>query len=368
MKNKWACLLAIFMALPHPVAQYRAALPGYHYQFPHDFFNHPDFQTEWWYYTGNLKSPDGHRFGFELTFFRQAADRDSAKNIAWDAHDLYLAHLALSDLDGQRFYHAERMNRAGPGIAGINEANHRIWNGNWQIDFDGDEGDEQRLQAINENFSLHLTLRSEKPPVIHGQNGVSQKAEGAGRASHYISLTRLNASGGIQLAGKNVDVAGTAWMDHEFFSNQLASDQVGWDWLSLQLNDRTELMLYRIRRKDGSVDPYSAGTYIDPQGRATHLQSREFTLEPLNENWTSPLTHATYPIRWKILLPKMSVELEARTPLPSQELSGRNKHVPRYWEGAITLAGRKGSSPIAGVGYLEMTGYERPFEIAAAPK
>ena len=154
---------------------------------PQDEAAHRDL-TEWWYYTGNIKSANGHRFGFELTFFRQGLDRDVKTTGAWDVRDLYLAHLALSDLDGGRFLHAERTNRAGPGIAGASEQEHRIWNGNWQVTW---RDDEQALQAIDEIFSIHFALVSVKPPVIHGKNGVSQKAEDPGRASHYVSLTRL---------------------------------------------------------------------------------------------------------------------------------------------------------------------------------
>jgi len=360
MRSKFICLLiALLLAQPLP-AQYRTALPGYHFEFPRDHFSHPDFQTEWWYYTGNLKSSGGHRFGFELTFFRQAVTRDRAKNSAWDVRDLYFAHLALSDLDGQRFYHAERTNRSGPSIAGVSQTDARIWNGNWQARW---RGNEQNLQAVDDRFELHLTLRAEKPPVIHGENGVSQKASGAGRASHYISLTRLATQGSIQLNGKEFAVAGIAWMDHEFFTHQLEADQAGWDWLSLQLDDNTELMLFRIRRKDGSIDPYSAGTFVDSLGRTTHLRRGDFTLEPVNKTWTSPETHAVYSIAWKIEIPRLGVELQVSTPLASQELAGTTHLSPSYWEGAITLTGHTGSQPLQGVGYLEMTGYDRPFEL-----
>jgi predicted secreted hydrolase len=353
-----ACLTSMLLIAPMLAAQYRTAQPGYRYEFPRDHFSHPDFQTEWWYYTGNVRSADGHRFGFELTFFREAVDRDPAKTAAWNVHDLYLAHLALSDLDGRQFYHAERTNRAGPGIAGVSEPDGRIWNGNWEIQWNGAE---QTLQAVDDRFELHFTLRSEKEPVIHGENGVSQKAAGSGRASHYISLTRLATEGRIRLSGKDFEVEGLAWMDHEFFTHQLESGQVGWDWLSLQLDDQTELMLFRIRRRDGSIDPFSAGTFVDVRGLNTHLRAGEFTLQPVSDLWTSPVTHAVYPIRWKISVPRLSIEVEAQTSLPSQEMVGASKLVPNYWEGAITLSGRKGQSAISGAGYLEMTGYDRPF-------
>ena len=363
MKSRLASVsaaAALLLFQPH-FAQYRTALPGYRFEFPRDHFNHPDFQTEWWYYTGNLKSAEGRNFGFELTFFRQAVSRDPARTGAWDLRDLYVAHLALSDLGGGEFYHTERTNRSGPGIAGIDAARGRIWNGNWQIDW---QSSEQKFQAIDERFELHLSLRSEKPPVIHGENGVSQKAEGAGRASYYISLTRLATSGSLELNGKKFDVSGTSWMDHEFFTRQLDSSQTGWDWLSLQFADNTELMLFHIRRKDGSIDPYSAGTYVDALGKTTHLRASDFTLQPLAETWTSPVTHATYPVQWKIAVPKLALEFEAKTPLASQELAGNAKFLPNYWEGAIAITGSRNAKPLSGLGYLEMTGYDRPVQLA----
>src|SRR5258707_15282443 len=361
MKSRFACILAALLSLQPVTAQFLPALAGYPYEFPRDHFNHPDFQTEWWYYTGNLKSTDGRRFGFELTFFRQAVSRDPAKTSAWEVQDLYLAHLALSDLDGGKFYHAERTNRSGPGIAAVNESLGRIWNGNWQMQW---RGSDQELQAIDPRFQLHFALHPEKPPVIHGENGVSQKAEGPGRASHYISLTRLATTGAIDLGNKKFEVQGTSWMDHEFFTHQLDSNQTGWDWLSLQLVEHTEISLFNIRRKDGSIDPHSAGTYVDANGKTTHLRSSDFSLEPAGDKWTNPQTGAVYPIHWKIAIPKLAIELDAKTPLASQELTGKTKLAPNYWEGAIVLTGQRNAQPLGGVGYLEMTGYDRAVQLA----
>jgi predicted secreted hydrolase len=378
MKSKAAWLAAVMLMLQPCVVQnclgqeqngtFRSAEPGYRYEFPRDYFNHPEYQTEWWYYTGNVKSASGKRFGFELTFFRQALSRDPSKNGAWDLRDLYFAHLALSDLDGGQFYHTERTNRAGPGIAGVSESQQRIWNGNWQVQW---RGGEQILQAIDDRFELRFTLTPEKPPVIHGENGVSQKAPGLGRASHYFSLTRIGVSGEISKLGEKFAVTGLAWMDHEFFTHQLDSGQVGWDWFSVQLDDRTELMLFRIRRKDGSLDGYSAGTFVDARGVGEHLSAQDFSLLPVTGatpggsgsfSWSSPATHAIYPIRWKISVPKYRIDLTASTPLASQELAGAGKLSPSYWEGAITISGSKGGSPASGVGYLEMTGYDQPID------
>jgi len=346
-------------------SRYSVALPGYRYEFPRDHFDHPEYQTEWWYYTGNVKSADGRRFGFELTFFREGVNRDATKTDAWDVRHLYLAHLALSDLDGGHFYHAERTNRAGPGIAGVNGSDGRIWNGNWQIQWNEDT---QTLRAVDSRFELQLSLRSEKPPVIQGENGVSQKAAGAGHASHYISLSHLVTSGTIALNGKSFQVSGLAWMDHEFFTHQLEREQIGWDWFSVQLADNTELMLFRIRRKDGSVDPFSAATFVDARGQSTHLRSADFTLQPAGATWTSPATKATYPVQWKIAVPKLELELDVNTALASQELTGGSSNgtlTPSYWEGAVTYDGARKGAKIRGVGYLEMTGYDRPFEMGS---
>ena len=360
MRNKVLLLAAACLWAQIAGAQYQTALPGYHYEFPRDHFNHPDFQTEWWYYTGNLAGSDGHRFGFELTFFRQAVDRDPAKSSTWDIHDLYLAHLAVSDLGSRQFYHAERTNRSGPGLAGISETQKKIWNGNWEAQW---QRNDLILKAYDDQFSFSLLLHPEKPPVIHGQNGVSQKASGPGHASHYISLTRLDTTGSVLVGGKTHQVNGTAWMDHEFFTHQLEAQQVGWDWLSLQLNDNTELMLFHIRRKDGSIDPFSAGTYVDSSDRSMHLQASDVSLMPFGETWTSSITSAKYPIRWRVEVPKLGLSLEVSTPLKSQELSGHTKFAPSYWEGAITVEGHRGTSEIKAVGYLEMTGYDHPVEI-----
>jgi predicted secreted hydrolase len=364
-------------------AQYRQAQPGYRYEFPRDHFDHPEFQTEWWYYTGNLRAGDGHRFGFELTFFRQAVNRTPRPGESpWAVHDVYLAHLALSDLDGGTFLHEERVNRAGPGLAGIDAGSGVIWNGNWRVRMKSEapgpaaRGEAsaphsmrraaltQSLEAVTDRLALHLSLDSSKPPVIIVVNGVSQKAAGPGQASHYISLTRLLASGRVEVGGRSYDVEGSAWMDHEFFTNQLGRDQRGWDWLSLQLDDGSDLMVYRLRRSDGSADPFSAGTLVSKDGVSTHLAAMDFSMVATGERWTSPQTKATYPISWRVSLPSRGLELEVRTPLPSQELSGGTGWTPTYWEGAVTASSRVNGKPITGVGYLELTGYDKAVVLA----
>lgn len=340
---------------------YREAAPGYRYSFPSDHFSHREFQTEWWYYTGNLRAPDGRRFGFELTFFRQGVNRKALPPEVWEVRDVWLAHLALSDIDAGHFLHSERLNRSGAGIAGADAGRARVWNGNWQAQWKLDARAPggmaaQQLQAVTEHFSLDLALRTAKPPVIHGVNGISQKAEGAGRASHYISYTRLETSGMIRIEAQRFQVEGESWMDHEFFTHQLTANQSGWDWFSLQFQDGSEVMLFQLRRKDGSPDAFSAGTYIDALGRATHLSAKDFSLVS-GMLWTSPLSGGRYPIAWSIRIPLLGLEAALSTPLPQQELIGKTSSASTYWEGTIDVSGRRKGQPILGRGYLEMTGY-----------
>ncbi|MDZ4798774.1 MAG: lipocalin-like domain-containing protein, partial [Bryobacteraceae bacterium] len=333
--------LLLLLAIADP---YRLALPGYKFDFPRDHFNHPEFQTEWWYYTGNLRTPEGRKFGFELTFFRYAVDPSLPKNAnVWDVRDVWMAHLALSDIDGGRFLNTERMNRTGPGLAGVDAAKRRIWNGNWSAQWTSP--DDQQLRAVADQFAFDLNLHSAKPPVVHGANGVSQKAEGKGRASHYVSLTRLQTKGTITLEGKPYQVEGTAWMDHEFFSHSMEANQSGWDWFSLQFDDGAELMLYRLRRKDGTIEPLSSGTYVDPAGRTRTLKLADFELKP-GEKWKN------YPVEWTLRVPSLRIDVQVRTRLKNQELAGKYGALPTYWEGAIEVSGSH-----RGVGYLEMTGY-----------
>jgi len=335
---------------------YHIAVPGYHYQFPRDHFAHPEFQTEWWYYTGNLRGHDGHRYGFELVFFRQGNQDTPRDNpSAWRVDDLYLAHLALTDIDGNRFRSFQRLNRAGPGIAGVNFDEGRIWNGNWETRWDKSNG-HQTLSAVAEGLRFTLRLTPETPPIIHGENGISRKAEGAGKASYYVSFPRLGVEGTLNGAA----VSGTAWMDHEWFTGQLDASQQGWDWLSVQLNDGTELMLFDLRRKDGSIDDFSSGTYIARDGRATHLKRADFELQPL-DSWTSPKTGAHYPVRWRISVPSLKLQLVCTAAIPNQELVSQDGASPTYWEGAVMYSGSA-----AGVGYLEMTGYGKPVTPAPA--
>jgi predicted secreted hydrolase len=344
-------VLVFLCSLRSGAQEYRTAEPGYRFSFPADFFNHEEYQTEWWYYTGNLRAANGHRFGFELTFFRQGIDREKKAGV-WHVNDVWMAHLALSDAGAQRFLHEERLNRSGPGLAGVDAQRGVVWNGNWSARIGGSDAD---LRGVAEAFGLQLHLAYAKPPVVQGQDGVSRKAEGMGHASHYFSQTRLATKGTIEVGGKTYTVEGTSWMDHEFFTGSMAENETGWDWLSVQLEDGTELMLYRLRHGDGSIDPYSSGSFVDKNGKGEFLASRDFEMVPAGDNWTSDKTKASYPLRWRVTVPRLQLELDVTTPLRAQELTAR--FGPSYWEGAMDVQGTRGGAAAKGVGYLEMTGY-----------
>jgi predicted secreted hydrolase len=341
---------------------------GYRYEFPRDHFNHPDYQTEWWYYTGNLQSDTGHRFGFELTFFRTAEKATvfagGLQRTIWFPDQIYFAHLALSDIDSDQFFHQERINRAGPGLAGVDEKTRRYWNGNWQARWTDVATGEQTLEAVGDSFALQLNLKPAKPVVIHGRDGVSRKGPLPGDASQYISFTRLDASGTIQQGTRTTAVKGTAWMDHEFFTPAKGSDITGWDWFAIQLNNREELMLYSLRTNATENSPYSSGTYVDANGRSRFLDATSFSVTP-QRYWKSSQSGASYPIAWNIEVPSLNLHISESPQMSNQELFSKGGVSPSYWEGAATYDGREGAAPVKGVGYLELTGYAGKVNLGA---
>src|SRR5258705_281779 len=207
-----------------------------------------------------------------------------------------------------------------------------------------------------EEHQLRLVFKLNAEPVPPGLLRVQLVRE-----KFMIHPGKAGHSGKIELKGKQYAVSGLSWMDHEFFTHQLDAEQAGWDWFSIQLEDKTELMLFEIRRKDGTIDPYSAGTYVDASGKSNHLRSQDFSLQRHSAEWTSPITGASYPIQWNVTVPKFGIFLDARTKLPQQELTGGTKLAPAYWEGAMEFSGKRGSAPLHGSGYLEMTGYDHPI-------
>lgn len=345
--------LALYASAAHAeVSPFKDAVPGRVAVFPQDHGKHPDFRTEWWYFTGNLVS-ERNNWGFQLTFFRRSLLKEPApRESVWAVRDLYPAHFALSDIGNRRFFHTDVISREGPGLAGASPDDLNVWVKDWSA---RRAGDRIRVKARKAGYAVELDLFSEKPPVLHGDRGYSRKGDLEGQASYYYSLTRLKATGKITFDGKVHSVTGNAWMDHEFGSDILLPDQAGWDWFSLQLDDGTELMLFHMRKKTGTAErPF--GTFVTKEGKPVDLAGTEMNITPQSK-WTSPHTKAVYPSGWKIEIPNRNIRLDVAPALEDQELSAARSTAVTYWEGSVTVKGLSDGHQVRGRGYVELTGY-----------
>ncbi|MEE9121981.1 MAG: lipocalin-like domain-containing protein [Syntrophobacteria bacterium] len=337
---------------------FRRALPGYVYRFPADHAAHPEFRTEWWYYTGHLTSSEGSQFGFQLTFFRHALRPPAPKlQSRWALHTLYFIHFAITDEKRETYRFQEKVSRGALNMAGADPETYHVWVRDWEVRL---QEKIHRLKAGQEDMGIDLTLVPAKGAVIHGNNGVSQKAVGEGYASHYYSLTRMQTTGVLHWQGHSYEVTGQAWMDHEFGSNQLRDYQVGWDWFSVQLDNQTELMLYIIRHRDGQADPTSSGTLIHPDGSFEHLPLSTFQVETLG-SWRSKKSGTTYPSGWRLKVPAKRLELKLIPTVKDQELTTRKSTLVNYWEGSVRVKGKLEGKDVRGRGYVELTGYDAEF-------
>lgn len=352
-----AVLLLLWLTSESALLGFKRALPGYTLTFPTDHAAHPDFQTEWWYYTGHLQTAAGKAYGYQLTFFRHRLDSSgpTLNPSKWFADNIYMAHMAITDETGRRFVYGEKLNRAALGLAGAATERYHVWNEDWVAER---LGSVYHLKGDIPGFQLNLILTPLKPPVLHGpqQDGLSQKGEGQGHASHYYSLTRMRTEGVLHTDDGVFEVAGVSWMDHEFGSTQLKDYQVGWDWYSVHLDNDHELMLYHIRHKDGTSDPYSSGTLIYPDGQSLHLRREDFHIQA-HATWRSPKSGAVYPQRWTLRVPRAELTLHLEPVLAEQELVTDNSTRVTYWEGSVRVRGTMQGRPAAGAGYVEMTGY-----------
>jgi predicted secreted hydrolase len=335
-------------------------------EFPRDHGAHDGYQTEWWYYTGNVESSRGEPYGFQLTFFRTGirppgTPELSFKSSAWRTRQLFMAHAALTDVKGGLFFFDERLARGALGLAGVEQADGvtRVAVMNWAAEL---KAGGHRLRADAASFSLDLDCVPVKAPVSHGIEGYSRKGERQESASCYYSFSRLRTKGTISVGGTPLEVAGTAWMDHEFSTAPLEPDLTGWDWFSIQLGDGTELMMFLLRKKDGSLSPYSSGTFVDVEGEGMHLTQADFQVT-IQERWKSLKTGAVYPSRWRIRVPSARAELELVPNLADQELITRRTTRVAYWEGSVSVRGFVSGRPVSGKGYVEMTGYAAPFDL-----
>lgn len=324
------------------------------FSFPLDHGSHPDYQTEWWYFTGNLDAANGQHFGFELTFFRRAlvpADERIQRSSDWAVQQVYMAHFAVTDVKSGEFRYYQRLERGAAALAGATtNPFFQVWLDDWHVEQIGPQ--RYSLHAASSELNLDLTLDDTTGPVLQGNQGYSQKGPGPGNASYYYSLPRMNSSGDLRLHGQTYSVSGTSWMDHEWSSSALAPGQVGWDWFALQLDDGSELMVYDLRRADGRVDEYSSGSLISPDGKVQHLNRSDFHIQALG-SWHSPHSGAVYPSGWEVNVPSASLALKIEPYLEDQEL----RVAFTYWEGAVRVSGERDGQPLSGRGYVELTGY-----------
>lgn len=330
MKKLLAVVFAALLpaGLPSPVA------------FPRDHGAHPDVPVEWWYYTGHLSGGAGRIYGFQLTFFR--------------VRDVHLAHFAWTDVATQRFQYDEKTHLGLPGIAAAAEGRLDVSNEDWSAK-EGPDGS-HLLAASGRAGQLELRLTPGKVPVLHGENGVSRKGAGPREFSRYVSITRLTARGSLRSGSRMEPLAGTAWFDHEWGSGVLPAGAAGWDWFALQLDDGSELMLYRMRKADGSATPFSSGTFVPPRGAAVPVAWREVRLTE-SSHWTSPRTRARYPAAWRVAVGSIGLDVAVEPLVADQELDTSASTGVTYWEGACAVRGTRTGRPVSGKAYVELTGY-----------
>jgi predicted secreted hydrolase len=328
--------------------------PGRAFQFPRDHGAHPEFKTEWWYFVGQLQATSGETCGYQLTFFRVALRRPDPKaRSAWSLNTVYFAHLAVSEPGRGVFSFREKAGRGALGLSGAEVGQLKVWIDSWQA---VQVGEDFRLTAPAEDLGLDLVLKPLKPPSLHGEGGFSRKSASPPAASYYYSLPRLDTRGRLEVGGRTLEVRGPSWMDHEFFTSSMAPGLLGWDWFALQLADGQEVMLYLLRHQDGALDPASSGSLIDPGGGVRHLKLAEFQVKP-TRTWKSPHSQARYPAGWEIAIPGAGYRLTLTPTLADQEVRAGYPARVTYWEGQVTVQGRKDGRPLTGHGYVELTGY-----------
>ena len=343
---------AVLLGGEDPGGFARATAPR-EFRFPADHGPHPEFRHEWWYFTGNLRGPGGRRFGYQLTFFRFALSPDPpARASRWAANQAYMAHFAVTDVQGNRFRHFERTGRGALGLAGATARPLRVGLDDWSAEGSKASTLPIRLRATEVEASVDLVLDTTRPIVLQGDRGLSRKSAAPGNASYYYSMTRLATRGSVRIDGVSFPVEGNSWLDREWGTSSLEKGQAGWDWFALQLSDGRDLMFYRLRRGDGVTDPFSAGTLVLPDGSVRPLSADDVRIETLG-SWRSPESGARYPSRWRMLLPSEGLELEVVPRIADQEL----RTSVRYYEGAVGVRGTSRGEAVEGDGYVELTGY-----------
>lgn len=321
------------------------------FEFPEDHGPHPNFRDEWWYVTGNLDGPNGRRFGFQITFFRHGIRRGKRPGASqWAGQDAWMAHFAVTDVEGRHYSSFQRISREAIGLAGARAEPFKVWLDDWVLEAAPTGGFPWHFRAQQEGVGLDLELNPGKAPVLQGDRGLSQKSMEPGNASYYYSMTRMSARGRVTMKGEAMPVSGLAWLDREWSTSMLAPDQAGWDWFSLQMNDGQELMYFRMRRKNGDEDPLSSGALIMADGTSRHLNREDVKLSSLSK-WSSPADY-DYPASWQLSIVPTGQHLMIKPVFADQEF----RHNARYWEGAVDVTDADTGLNI-GRGYVELTGY-----------
>jgi predicted secreted hydrolase len=313
------------------------------FSFPQDHGPHAGFRNEWWYFTGNLATAEGRRFGYQVTFFNAALPAaEKSSTSAWHSERLWMAHVALTDVENGEHHPLERFSRENPGLAGATLEPFRVWLEDWQVS--GDQAGQWRIRVADAAFTLDLELSATKPPVLQGVDGLSQKSPEPGNASYYYSMTRIATRGSVELGGETFSVGGDSWLDREWSTSALGADQSGWDWFSLQFDDNQELMYYQLRTSAGAAHPNSAGNWTDAAAQQTLIRPEDIELEEL-ATWTSP-SGVEYTTAWSLGYAGKQWRIEAVVDDQLMALS-----IP-YWEGAVDVLDENGAR--VGRGYLEM--------------
>ncbi|MGR3274679.1 lipocalin-like domain-containing protein [Acaryochloris marina NIES-2412] len=340
-------------AAPTEVPEFQKATAPIKLSFPKDFGPHEDYQTEWWYYTGNLETESGRPFGYELTLFRRGLTPGlpDQQGSAWRSNQVYFSHFTVSDIQNQQFYPVERFNRGAAGLVGAQANPYRIFLDDWSVEEDQPGQLQLHAQGPKAELNLQVSLTA---PVLQGNNGFMVKGAEPGNASYYYSVVQQPTQGTVVIEGEPFTVSGASWTDHEFATRPLSQGTQGWDWFSLQLEDGSALMLYGLRSNDGSDLPESSGTYVNSDGKVLHLNGEDYQIQVL-DRWTSPKSQTLYPSKWAISVPKLDLEMQVAPMMNNQELLLSTK----YWEGAVGASGTQSEQSIQGKGYVELTGYDR---------
>lgn len=348
-----AILLGVCYAGAEQLTDWRRVTGPPEIDLPRDHGAHLEYRTEWWYVTGLVTGDRGRRYGFQMTFFRQGLDptEPAPGTSRLRARQVMAAHLAVADVAEERFYHAQRLRRIAGGLAGASEKDLDLWLDDWWMRRGTDDAFTVFAHDPEQAIGLALEMRPQRGVVRHGEGGYSRKGSEPGNASVYLSMTRLRVIGELSVSGQQMQVEGEAWFDHEWGSSQLGAGIVGWDWFSLRLDDGDDLMVYRLRRADGSAGPFSSGTLVRPNGETVVLPRKGIEIESKGW-WQSQETNARYPISWKLRVPTEEIDLDVRSLMPNCELDGTATTGVVYWEGPVQATGSH-----TGEGYLEMTGY-----------